>query len=128
MKLGRFRGATFQSKAFVFSLLLLHCIVENLILKLFLYVWQCCMGVLISLKVCRLQGTSQPLCSTVPTCHTLSSEHFTNYLEIISYSVAKTSTADKPAPFLVFRATPSDQAGDGNYNVLWSPLSERDQM
>lgn len=132
MKLRRFRGATFQSKAFVFSLLLLHCVVENLILKLFLYVWQCCMGVLIFPKVYPCAGSK----GLFSLCYVLLSPCVPLYLmsasqitwKLFHIQSPKASTADKPAPFLMFRATPSDQAGDGNYNLLQSPLSGRDKM
>lgn len=103
--------ATFQSKAFVFSLLLLQCLVENVILKLLLYICQCHKDVLIFPKVCPCAGTKWlfslyyvPLPQYV-MLHLMSTSQMTRKLFHIQSPTE--SIADKLSHFLILRPTPS---------------------
>lgn len=98
---------------------------ENVILKLFLYICQCHKDVLIFPKVCACAGTKWlfslyyvPLSQCV-TLHLMSTLQMTRKLFHIQSPTE--SIADKPSPFLILR--PIHQAGDCSYNLLQSSLS-----
>lgn len=117
--------ATFQSKAFVFSLLLLQCLVENVILKLLLYICQCHKGVLIFPKVCPCAGTKWLFSLyyvPLPQCvmlHLMSTSQMTRKLFHIQSPTESIADISRPPSWY---SGPHHQEGDCSYNPLQSPL------